>query len=72
VSVHKVDYFVIPAKAGIQNRLKSLDSRFHGNDGKVIYKQTLFINTAPEYHVLWIGMQGASVKIRKNWMLKRY
>jgi len=29
VSVHKVDYFVIPAKAGIQNRLKSMDSRFH-------------------------------------------
>jgi hypothetical protein len=33
VSVHKVDYFAIPAeavppKAG-QNRLKSLDSRFH-------------------------------------------
>jgi len=40
-SVHKVDYFVIPAEAGIQNRLKSLDSRFHGNDGKAIYKQTL-------------------------------
>ena len=29
-------------EAGIQNRLKSLDSRFHGNDGKAIYKQTLF------------------------------
>jgi len=41
-SVHKADYFVIPAEAGIQNRLKSLDSRFHGNDGKAIYKQTLF------------------------------
>jgi hypothetical protein len=41
VSVHKVDYFVIPAEAGIQNRLKSLDFRFHGNDGKAIYKQTL-------------------------------
>jgi len=41
VSVHKVDYFVIPAEAGIQNQLKSLDSRFHGNDGKAIYKQTL-------------------------------
>ena len=41
MSVHKVDYFVIPAEAGIQNRLKSLDSRFHGNDGKAIYKQTL-------------------------------
>ena len=40
VSVHKVDYFVIPAEAGIQNRLKSLDSRFHGNDAKAIYKQT--------------------------------
>jgi hypothetical protein len=23
---------VIPAKAGIQNTLKTLDSRFHGND----------------------------------------
>jgi len=41
MSVYKVDYFVIPAEAGIQNRLKSLDSRFHGNDGKAIYKQTL-------------------------------
>jgi len=41
VSVHKVDYFVFPAEAGIQNRLKSLDSRFHGNDAKAIYKQTL-------------------------------
>ena len=41
MSVHKVDYFVIPAEAGIQNRLKSLDSRFYGNDGKAIYKQTL-------------------------------
>jgi hypothetical protein len=29
VFVHKVDYVVIPAEAGIQNRLKSLDSRFH-------------------------------------------
>jgi len=27
--------------AGGQNRLKSLDSRFHGNDSKAIYKQTL-------------------------------
>ena len=34
MSVHKVDYFVIPAKAGIQNVLKRLDSRFHGNDKK--------------------------------------
>jgi len=42
VSVNKVDYFVIPAEAGIQNQLKSLDSRFHGNDGKAIYKQALF------------------------------
>jgi hypothetical protein len=25
---------VIPAKAGIQNILKTLDSRFHGNDKK--------------------------------------
>jgi hypothetical protein len=25
---------VIPAKAGIQNMLKTLDSRFHGNDQK--------------------------------------
>jgi len=41
VSVHKFDYFVIPAEAGIQNQLNSLDSRFHGNDGKAIYKQTL-------------------------------
>jgi len=29
VSVHKIDYFVIPAEAGIQNQLKLLDSRFH-------------------------------------------
>jgi hypothetical protein len=32
MSVHKLNYFVIPAKAGIQNGLKSLDSRLHGND----------------------------------------
>jgi hypothetical protein len=29
VSVHKLDYFAIPAKAGIQNGLKLLDSRLH-------------------------------------------
>jgi hypothetical protein len=28
----KCPYFVIPAKAGIQKRLKRLDSRLHGND----------------------------------------
>ena len=32
MSVYKLDYFVIPAKAGIQNGLKLLDSRLHGND----------------------------------------
>ena len=34
VSVYKFSFFVIPAKAGIQNVLKRLDSRFHGNDKK--------------------------------------
>ena len=34
VSVYKFSFFVIPAKAGIQNVLKRLDSRFHGNDNK--------------------------------------
>jgi hypothetical protein len=29
VSVDKLDYLVIPAKAGIQNELKLLDSRLH-------------------------------------------
>jgi len=33
-SVYKSSLFVIPAKAGIQNVLKTLDSRFHGNDKK--------------------------------------
>ncbi|MCJ7705325.1 MAG: hypothetical protein MUO28_07265, partial [Desulfobacterales bacterium] len=33
-SVYKVSSFVIPAEAGIQNPLKTLDSRFHGNDGE--------------------------------------
>jgi hypothetical protein len=32
VSVHKLNYSVIPAKAGIQKGLKLLDSRLHGND----------------------------------------
>ena len=50
MSVHKVDYFVIPAEAGIQNRLKSLDSRFHGNDGKAIYKQTLIYYSNSNQH----------------------
>jgi len=27
--------------AGIQNWLKLLDSRYHGNDGKAVYKKTL-------------------------------
>jgi hypothetical protein len=55
MSVHKFDYFVIPAEAlnqarfraeaGIQNQLNLLDSRFHGNDGKAIYKQTLILIT---------------------------
>src|SRR4030042_7167262 len=43
-SVYKFSLFVIPAKAGIQNVLKTLDSRFHGNDKKgdySIYGQTL-------------------------------
>jgi len=34
VSVYKFSLSVIPAKAGIQNVLKTLDSRFHGNDKK--------------------------------------
>ena len=33
-SVYKLTLFVIPAKAGIQNPWKRLDSRFHGNDKK--------------------------------------
>jgi hypothetical protein len=33
-SVYKFSLFVIPAKAGTQNVLKRLDSRFHGNDKK--------------------------------------
>jgi len=32
-------FIVIPAKAGIQNTLKILDSRFHGNDGKRAQRQ---------------------------------
>ena len=32
MSVHKLDYFVIPAKAGIQKGLKLLGSRLHGDD----------------------------------------
>jgi hypothetical protein len=41
VSVYKLSFFVIPAEAGIQNPLKSLDSRFHGNDIMTVYGQTL-------------------------------
>ncbi len=41
MSVYKVVFFVIPAKAGIQNLLLLLDSHFRGNDVKAIYKQTL-------------------------------
>jgi hypothetical protein len=35
-SVHKSSLLVIPAKAGIQDQLEKLDSRFHGNDKKVV------------------------------------
>jgi hypothetical protein len=34
MSVYKFILIVIPADAGIQNALKRLDSRFHGNDKK--------------------------------------
>ena len=39
VVVPKCFLFVIPAKAGIQNYLKTLDSRFHGNDSQRLLKQ---------------------------------
>jgi len=52
VSVHKLNYLVIPAKAGIQNGLKLLDSRLHGNNILVIYKQTVFIFIMSlKYHI---------------------
>ncbi len=34
ISVFIVPLVVIPAKAGIQDQLKRLESRFHGNDRK--------------------------------------
>ena len=39
-SVDLVLFFVIPAEVGIQNLLKLLDSRFHGNDKLLAYKQS--------------------------------
>jgi len=91
VSVHKVDYLVIPAealnrarfraesvplKAG-QNWLKSLDSRFHGNDGKAIYKQTLIshkplmtvCSCLPSFALYWMDhneLQNLQPKIDHN------
>jgi len=41
----------MPAKAGIQNYLKTLDSRLRGNDAKGRFKtfyETIKINTLPK------------------------